>query len=507
MTEAPTEVRVAYPPQRLAALLGLPPPTAQQAEVIATPLEPVLVVAGAGSGKTETMAGRVMWLIANGLVRPEQVLGLTFTRKAAGELATRVRRRLAQLAGTPEFSHLRATTLAGEPTIATYHAYASRVVAEHGLRSGIEPSARLLTEAACWQLADAVVRTYDGDMSAVEFAPVTVTKAVLDLAADLAEHLRDERELAAYTDEFVAEVASRPGRVMAPVLKLLGRQQARAQLLPLVEAYTRRKREADAVDFADLMARAAVTARDHPQVAEVERERFRVVLLDEYQDTSHAQIVLLRSLYGDGHPVTAVGDPCQSIYGWRGASAGTLQRFPTDFPCADDAPSATLPLSVSWRNRPEILQVANGLSESLRNGVHQVPVLRAAPDNGAAPEHSAVVRCALLPTVADEAEWIADRLAEAWTAQPQTPTAAVLVRMRRQIPLLEAALRARGLPVEVVGLGGLLDTPEVREITCTLRVLADPTDGAALLRLVAGPRWRVGPRDIVMLHRRARGLA
>ncbi|HEX2419427.1 MAG TPA: ATP-dependent helicase, partial [Micromonosporaceae bacterium] len=489
MTGLDVRESLQYTPADLAALLRLPPPTPQQAAVIASPSRPVLVVAGAGSGKTETMAARVVYLVANRLARPDQVLGLTFTRKAAGELARRVRQRLAQLGTTPGFAELRGELLAGEATIATYHGYAARVVSEHGVRSGYEPGTRLFTEAACWQLADAVVRSYEGDMSSVEFSVATVTKAVLELAAGLAEHLRTQSELADYCERFAAELVSRPGRMFAQVEKVLGRQRARGQLLPLVERYTVRKRDSDAMDFADQMARAALVARDHPQVGQIERERYRVVLL--------------RSLFGDGHPVTAVGDPCQSIYGWRGASAGTLERFPIDFPGSDGGPARTLPLSVSWRNRPEILDVANGLSEPLRAGDGQT--LRAARATTA--EDGVGVRCALLGTAADEAEWLAGRIAQAWHSAGSRPTAAVLVRTKRQIPLLESALRARGLPVEVVGLGGLLDTPEVREIVCTLRVLSDPTDGASLLRLLAGPRWRIGPRDIVALHRRARALA
>src|SRR5204863_118355 len=124
---------------------------------------------------------------------------------------------------------------------------------------------------------------------------------------------------------------------------------------------------------------AAQVASNHPEVGATERDRYRVVLLDEYQDTSHAQVVLLRSLFGLGHPVTAVGDPCQSIYGWRGASAGTLDRFPAEFPDRTGRPARQLALSTSWRNRPEILRVANALSDPLRTYGHQVARLTAAP--------------------------------------------------------------------------------------------------------------------------------
>ena len=517
-----------YTPAELAALLHLPHrPTPEQEEIIAAPVAPLLVVAGAGAGKTETMAARVVWLVANGHVLPEQILGLTFTRKAAGELALRVRKRLAQLVRELGRDEL----LAGEPTIATYHSYAGRIVTEHGLRAGYEPTTRLLTEASCWQLADAVVRQYEGDMSEVDFAPTTVTAAVLQLAADLSEHLVDGGELAVWTGRFHAELAGYPGRMLEPVAKVLARSRARLALLPLVRAYASAKRGLEAMDFGDQLARAAVVARDHAEAAAIERERYRVVLLDEYQDTSHAQVVLLRSLYGGGHPVTAVGDPCQSIYGWRGASAGTLDRFPDDFRSRDGRPALALTLSTSWRNRAEILQVANTLSAPLRAAGHQVTRLEAARHTAAAAGRH-TVRAALTRTVLDEAAWIAARVEAAWwydarrtggppapvpstvdgdgvpvpAAEPP-PTTAVLVRTRAQIPLIEAALRARGLPVDVVGLGGLLDTPEVRDVVSTLRILADPTDGAALLRLLTGPRWRIGPRDLVALYARARELA
>ncbi|KAB1912308.1 ATP-dependent helicase [Micromonospora sp. AMSO31t] len=518
-----------YTPVELARLLRLPAPTREQAAIIAAPVEPLLVVAGAGSGKTETMAARVVWLVANSYVRPEQILGLTFTRKAAGELAHRVRTRLDQLIRRlgRQGRDPHADPLAGEPTVSTYHSYAGRIVTEHGLRAGYEPTTRLLTEASRWQLVDLLVRNYDGDMSEVDRMPSTITDAVLALAGELDEHLVDPDGLAAWTGRFFAEVQSRPGRVYADVRKALQLQQTRLKLLPLVRAYARRKDDFEAMDFADQLARAARVARDHPAVGVIERDRFRVVLLDEYQDTSHAQVVLLNALFGGGHPVTAVGDPCQSIYGWRGASAGTLDRFPTEFARTDGAPAEVLSLTTSWRNRPEILGVANALSVPLRAAGARVPELHAAlsvrdpiPHRSPGGRAAGTVHSALLETYADEADWIADSVLAAWrgaAGMPEAlpehipahrrPTTAVLVRLRSQIPAIEAALRARGLPVDVVGLGGLLDTPEVRDVVCTLRVLADPTDGAALLRLLTGARWRIGPRDLVALHRRARAIA
>ncbi len=480
----------------------------EQARVLTAPVDgPLLVVAGAGSGKTELMALRVIWLIANQHVRPDQVLGLTFTRKAAGELAHRIRLylgRAKQILGHD-------AQLAGEPTVSTYHSFAARIVREHGLRAGFEPTVRLLSEAACWQLADTVVRHHDSPaMRAFPLTHSSATAAVLALAGELAEHLRDPIDVEHATLTLTQRIDSLPGRKVRAVKDLLERQQARLALSAVLATYADRKAGMEAMDFGDQLRRAALVARDHPEVARAERDRFRMVLLDEYQDTSHAQVVLLRSLFGAGHPVTAVGDPCQSIYGWRGASAGTLERFPADFPDRRGEPARTADLSVSFRNAPQILSVANEISGPLRADTLPVLALRAAPTYASrSPERP--VRCAYLLTYVDEAQWIAEQIAASWRAWRDaggaTPTTAVLVRARRQIAPIEQALRGAGIPVEVVGLGGLLDTPEVREVVSTLRVLSDPAAGAALLRLLTGARWRVGPRDVVALYRRARMIA
>src|SRR5690606_20450202 len=163
------------------------------------------------------------------------------------------------------------------------------------------------------------------------------------------------------------------------------------------------------------------------------------------------------------------------------------------------------------------LREAGARVAELRPGGQAAPPISARTPRG---RPGQTVHCALLETYHDEAEWIADGLLAAWRGAAQMPdatperipvalrpTSAVLVRTRSQIPPIEAALRARGFPVEVVGLGGLLDTPEVQDVVCTLRVLADPTDGAALLRLLTGARWRIGPRDLVALYRRAQAIA
>ncbi|GAA4346809.1 ATP-dependent helicase [Angustibacter luteus] len=495
MSGAPSAVEIAR-------ALGRPEPTPEQVAVIEAPLAPLLVVAGAGSGKTETMAARVIWLVAGGVVAPDEVLGLTFTRKAAGELGQRIRSRLRALRRAGLWSAPDADL---DVTVSTYHAFAGRLVREHGMRLGIEPEAQLLTEASCWQLASEVVEGWLGDMDSVDFAMSTVVDAVLAVSAECAEHLVSPDELDAYLANRIAHVEALPyndsraaGRY-SDVAELLQRLQARRQLLPIVRAYADAKRIRDRLDFGDQLALSAQLAASVPRLAEEARDQYRAVLLDEFQDTSHAQLVMLEALFGDGHGVTAVGDPHQSIYGWRGASADTLAGFAARFRADDGQPATVRHLSTSWRNPTSVLAVANAVAAPLQaTTTVQVRDLQA---RTGADVGSVEVRS--LETSSLEATSVAQWLSQHWLGPDgeRVPgrTAAVLCRKRSQFTDVEAALLAAGLPYEVVGLGGLLSTPEVADLVCALHVVHDPSRGDMLMRLLTGPTCRLGAHDLTVL--------
>ena len=207
--EAPAPRRL-LDPAEVAARCGLSyAPSAEQARVVAAPQDrPLVVVAGAGSGKTETMAARVSWLVANRLVEPEAILGLTFTRKAASELNERVRLRLGALARHPETEpELRDRLAVAQPTVATYHGYAAALVAEHGLRIGVEPGAGVLGPAMCWGQAATVVSAYTGDMDDVPLTLLTTVEDVLALATELGEHDISPQALRAWTARLEAQIA------------------------------------------------------------------------------------------------------------------------------------------------------------------------------------------------------------------------------------------------------------------------------------------------------------
>ncbi|MFJ2368661.1 UvrD-helicase domain-containing protein [Microbacterium sp. NPDC087665] len=536
----------------VAAALGQPSPTPAQQRVIEAPPEPALVVAGAGSGKTETMSGRVVWLVANGHVRREEILGLTFTRKAAGELAERIGSRLAvideyrrrgllphvseivgsgalrrvddaapgrqrelvrshvlnELAETYRTGWDPATPRAAEelmirPRVSTYNAFADGIVREHAARIGRDADVAMLSQAASWMLAREVVLRADlPELEGIEYALGTVIDAVQKLAGEALDHRVDLER----AEEIARETALsfEPYRGNADVERAATNLLSLPTLTKLVRDYISEKHRRGVLDFADQVAGAYDIIESAPDVRADLREQHRVVLLDEYQDTSVIQTQFLAELFRDS-AVMAVGDPHQSIYGWRGASADNLYAFAGSF--AHAAPAHTFSLMTSWRNDRAILDIANRVLEPLQRPGLDVPPLDPRPG---ATDGAVDVRFAF--TVDDEAtdvaRWFADRRAahdERAAGRPHT--GAILFRSKRHMQTFAAALAAQGVPHRILGLGGLLATPEVVDVVSTLRVVHDPTAGSALIRLLTGPRFGVGVADMAALYDLGRTLA
>ncbi|MFE9563290.1 UvrD-helicase domain-containing protein [Streptomyces sp. NPDC006487] len=500
-------------PEQLKELLGIPF-TPEQMACVTAPPAPQVIVAGAGSGKTTVMAARVVWLVGTGAVAPEQVLGLTFTNKAAGELAERVRTALARAGITdPDPSPAEADSAGGEPRISTYHAFAGQLLKDHGLRIGLEPSARLLADATRFQLAARVLREAPGPYPSLTKSVPDLVSDLLALDGELSEHLVPPERLRAYDTELLSALAD-VKLSNEDLRKVPEAVRGRLELLELVSRYRAAKRSRDLLDFGDQIALSAQLATTRPEVGALLREEFRVVLLDEYQDTSVAQRLLLSGLFGKGsprdgvpgegtgHAVTAVGDPCQAIYGWRGASVANLDDFPEHFPYADGSPATRFSLSENRRSGGRLLDLANELAAPLRAMHEGVEALRPAP--GA--ERDGSVRCALLETHAQELDWIGDSIAHLVRTGTEPREIAVLCRSGGDFARIQAVLVERDVPVEVVGLSGLLHLPEVADLVAVCEVLQDPGANAALVRLLIGPRWRIGARDLALLGRRARAL-
>lgn len=492
-----------YSAVEIARALGQPEPTLEQQRIIEAPLEPLVVIAGAGSGKTETMSARVIWLIANEKVALYEVLGLTFTKKAALELSERINKRLRQLRAVKLLPQVSGMMNFEKPTISTYNAYASGLVSDYAVRIGRESSLDLITETTRWQLANEVVNKWR-PKKLPRWADVTLTEAVLGLADECAGHLltpsQARSEILKVLEHLsgcgAAEKSSTSNEVAGNIEYLY----QRVELLELVEIFNQKRWEQDFIDFSDQVSLALEVAQN-PQIVNIEKQKYPVVLLDEYQDTSFAQTKLLSTLFGGGHAVCAVGDPNQAIYGWRGASADAIGQFGQVFERSDKSPAQVLHLSTSWRNDDAILEVANTTAGPLRALQQEVKTLNSRPGAG-----SGRVRWVKAGTIEDEAREVARLICEAKSTSPKPLSVAVLSRKRKMFPHFEKALLDAGLETEVVGLGGLLQTPEIIDLVSLLTVTHDVGATGALMRLLTGVKLAIGPHDLKVLRDFSRRL-
>lgn len=489
-------------------LLGIPF-SEEQLAAITAPLAPGVIIAGAGTGKTTVMAARVVWLVGTGQVAPEQVLGLTFTRKAAQELAVRVRTALsaAGLVGDTEQEG---------PTVATYDSFAGMLAAEHGPLVGMESDLRLVGKAELYGLADRVVAARrEASPHVADLTVGTVVERVMALSSQMLANGVSVDQVREQCEAFGRELQLAPlyrGKPYKDVSEALRVVAARRELVGFVEDLWAAKSREGVVEFADRTALSARLALSVPEVGAQLREEYRVVLLDEYQDTSAAQTAMLASLFsgpdpasGRGFPVTAVGDPLQAIYEWRGAAVGTIADFPTTFPQADGGPAMHYTLRTNRRSVTTVLDVANAVSSPLRATAGPTcPAALVAPD-GAGP---GLVTAHWSATWDEELDHVVHALLEEhqrnevpWKAM------AVLARRNSDLAVLHQALGAAGIPAVLVGLGGLLELPECQHVIAVLRLLHDVKDNGALLRVLSGPRWSLGPRDLAALADRAARIA
>ena len=433
-------------------------PSPEQVKIIEYPLDPLRVDAGAGTGKTTTMALRLAHLLDTGQV--QAALGITFTNKASQELRDRI-------------DAMRSSRQLGAVEVSTYHGFAHGLLTEFGAFVGVERTTRLITPGFVRQLLREALAT--GTYSTLD---LTVPGSRVEELAALSGQLADNLATPAEVDPGPEEVGER-----------------RRELLEAIGRYQQLKRRLGVVDYGDLIGLAHRLVLEQPSIAAQIRDRYQVVLLDEYQDTNPAQRELLRLTFGDGYPVTAVGDADQTIYEWRGASLENFAAFPDHFPTGDGSPAETLPLTLNRRSDRLILSTANQIADRIdrRAGDYDLVPLDEAGEGE--------VGCGWFRTATDEADWIAAEVLEAVAAGTAWRDIAVIFRKNAQIPLVRNVLAAAGIPLQVVSLGGLLHVPEVTDLWTWLRLLNDPTDGPAFLRVVLGSHFQLGLGDLIPLAR------
>ncbi|MER6107569.1 DNA helicase PcrA [Streptomyces hirsutus] len=424
---------------------------------------PLLIVAGAGSGKTRVLTHRIAYLLAARSVHPGQILAITFTNKAAGEMKERVE----QLVGPR----------AGAMWVMTFHSACVRILRRESKKLGFTSSFSIYDAADSKRLMALVCR--DLDLDPKRFPPKSFSAKI----SNLKNELIDEEDFAAQAGD--------------------GFEKTLAQAYAL---YQSRLREANALDFDDLIMTTVNLLRAFPDVAEHYRRRFRHVLVDEYQDTNHAQYALVRELvgtaeYSAGHPadvppgadclppaeLCVVGDADQSIYAFRGATIRNILQFEEDYPNA-----TTILLEQNYRSTQTILSAANAVIE--RNESRRPKNLWTNAGTGAQ------ITGYVADTEHDEAQFVSDeidRLTDAGKAK--AGDVAVFYRTNAQSRVFEEVFIRVGLPYKVVGGVRFYERKEVRDVLAYLRVLANPEDSVPLRRILNVPKRGIGDRAEAMI--------
>lgn len=404
---------------------------------------PLLVLAGAGSGKTKVLTCRIAHLVDVHGVDPQRILAVTFTNKAAQEMRSRVR-----------------ALLGGEPAgmwMGTFHSLGARLLRRYATRLGWSPRFTIFD-------AEDAERQVRRVMDTIRLRKKWKPEAVHGAISSAKNQLVDSQEYAGVAfDPFARDVA---------------------QVYPL---YQQALRESNAFDFDDLLMKPVELLRSHPDVLAELRERFLFALVDEYQDTNHAQYVLLETLTRGHGNLCVVGDDDQSIYGWRGADIRNILEFEKDFPRA-----RVIRLEQNYRSTATILDVANAvIAENVQRKGKQlftenaqgapVTLLRAADEE-------------------DEATWVVGEIERARAADERAyGDVAVLYRTNAQSRALEEALRRAGLPYRIFGGVRFYERREIRDALAYLRLIANPNDATSFLRVVNWPRRGIGDATLTAL--------
>ena len=398
---------------------------------------PLLILAGPGSGKTRVVTHRVAWLLEQG-IPGQQVLALTFTNKAADEMSRRIER------------------LTGDPTVwvGTFHRFCARLLRKYAPLVGLQENYTIYDSDDSHQALRQALRRLKID--AERFTPDNIAKAISWAKNNLiAPH----------------EYKPRLGHALGQVVEAA------------YPAYQSQLAQSNAADFDDLLFHVATMLRDNEEIRVSLDERYRFILVDEYQDTNLAQYAIARALSVD-HPNLAVtGDPDQSIYGWRGANLNNILEFERDFPEVH-----VVRLEQNYRSTQRILRVAAELiSHNIRRKEKGLFT-----DNG----QGAPVRLVTYPTQKDEADEIAARIAAAIAAGRRPSDFAIFYRVNALSRAFEFALRERGVPYQMVNGLEFFQRKEIKDILSYLHLLNNPQDGVALRRVINTPPRGIGKTTI-----------
>ena len=418
-----------------------------QLEAVRTTEGPLLVIAGAGSGKTRVLTRRLAHILYERLAEPYQILAVTFTNKAAGEMRERVD---ALLGG--ELPGLQ---------VSTFHSFCARLLRREADQLGYDGQFTIFDQSDSVTLVKNCIKELQ--INASQFVPKAQLRKISNAKNSLISAAAFEQSASGYFEEVTSKIYS---------------------------LYQRRLHECDSMDFDDLLFNAVKLLRDHEEVGERYRSRFRYLLVDEYQDTNHVQYLLLKSLLGDHDNICVVGDEDQSIYGWRGADIRNILEFEEDFPGA-----RTIKLEQNYRSTKTILGAASAVIKNNRS--RKDKTLWSEGETGDKLQHL------MVDSAEDEAVRVVGLIDDGRDRTPLSETA-VLYRTNAQSRALEEQLRRRNLPYQIVGGISFYQRKEIKDLMAYLKLIANPKDDISFERIINYPKRGIGAKTVEQIAAAAR---
>lgn len=456
----------------------------QQQEAVTHKEGPLMIVAGAGTGKTTMVTHRIAWLIDQGLAKPEEILALTFTDKAAAEMEERVDRLL-------PYGYV-------DLQISTFHSFAETLLRKYGAELGLSRDFRLMNELDAWLLTRQHLERFDLEYYKPLGNPTKYIRSLLvhfsrakdsaidpDDYADYVEGMRADLDAAQANDEQTAEIAR---------LEELARAYRTYQQLLL---------DHDSLDFGDLMLYTLKLLQTRPTIRQEIRRTYKYVLVDEFQDTNDAQYEIVKEIASPLNNLTVVGDDDQSIYRFRGASLANILQFEKDYPEAK-----RVVLTTNYRSAQEILDYAHGFIQHNNPNRLEADTSRKLSKKLTAGVDSYTAEISHIhgTTLDEEVRMVVDRIKELKQGQKEIHWSdfAILVRSNNAGTDFAATLEQHGIPYQFMALSGLYTKPVVLDLLAYLRCIDNPFDSPSFYRLLTSPLCNVSERGILELNRFAR---
>ncbi|RKX29187.1 MAG: ATP-dependent DNA helicase PcrA [Candidatus Zixiibacteriota bacterium] len=408
---------------------------------------PLLVVAGAGSGKTRVLTRRLGYILTQQLAKPHQILAVTFTNKAAGEMKERV------------------ATLLGENisgmNISTFHSFCAQLLRREAEIIGYSNNFVIYDSADSLTLVKRCLK--DLNLSTTQFSPKAQLRKISNAKNQMIGVDEFTRQATGYFESTTADIYS---------------------------LYQERLRDCNAMDFDDLLFNSVSLLTHNKDISDHYRQRFRYILVDEYQDTNHVQYLLLKNLVGEHNNICVVGDEDQSIYGWRGADIRNILEFEKDFPGAK-----LIKLETNYRSTDVILKAASGVIKN--NIARKDKVLRTSCTGGEK------INLYLVDTPLDEATHIVDQI-ETNQSVCELKDSVILYRTNAQSRPFEEELRRRNLPYQIVGGISFYERKEIKDILAYLKLISNIRDDVSFVRVINSPKRGIGQRTVGNITKVAR---